>query len=94
MMQYKIRYTQELEETLEENNFKLISYEPKGKQIRSMQCWEIKGEAEEQNTGEIRQIKILQSYETLVAYKMNDKVYRCGHWSSTTSKQTTLWERM
>lgn len=97
MKQYSISYTGDFRNTLEENGYKLIPFSyaySKGKQIGSMQAWEVKAEIEDQTTGEVLTIPVLQSYYTLVAYKIGGKTVRCGKWSRTTSKQTSTWERM
>lgn len=98
MKQYRIHYYDAFAKTLKENGLRIIDLdrlfcETNGKHVRSMQAWEIETEAEDLETGEVLPIKVLQSYYTLVAYKMNGETVRCGHWSSTTSKQTTIWSR-
>lgn len=94
MKQYSIRNTTALENTLKENGYRLIDYTDFGNtQVRSMQAWNVKADVEDLSTGELITIDVLQSYNTLVAYKMGGETIRCGHWSSTTSKQTTIWSR-
>lgn len=94
MKQYSIKNTSALENTLKENGYRLITYTNYGNtQVRSMQAWQRWADVEDLSTGEVLTIPVLQSYNTLVAYKMNGKTVRCGHWSSTTSKQTTIWSR-
>lgn len=94
MKNYSIRNTEALRNTLNENGYRLIDYTEYGNtQVRSMQAWEVLADVEDLSTGEVLTIPVLQSYWTLVAYKMNGKTIRCGRWSSTTSKQTTIWER-
>ena len=94
MKQYSIRYTTALENTLKENGYRLVNYSDfGGRQLRSCQAWTVKGEIEDQTTGEVIPVDILQSYNTLVAYKLNGETIRCGKWSSTTSKQTSQWAR-
>lgn len=94
MLNYQIIYTDALEKALDENGYELVSYNPFGSQIRSMQCWEVRADVEDKATGEIITIMVLQSYNTLVAYKMNGITYYCGKWSRTTSKQTNIWSRL
>ena len=94
MLNYQIIHTDALEKTLERNGYELVSYTPSGAQLRSMQAWEINADVEDMRTGEIITIKVLQSYQTLVAYKMNGITYPCGKWSRTTSKQTNIWSAM
>ena len=91
MLNYQIISIDALENTLKENGYRLISFERFGPQLRSMQAWTIDGEVEDLNTGEVLPIEILQSYYTLVAYKLNGKAVRCGRWSTSTSKQSTIW---
>lgn len=94
MKQYSIKYTNAFENTLNQNGYRLIDYTNFGNtQVRSMQAWNVKADVEDLSTGEVITIDVLQSYNTLVAYKMNGETVRCGHWSSTTSKQTTIWSR-
>ena len=94
MKQYSIKYTNALENTLNQNGYRLIDYTDYGNtQFRSMQAWNVKADVEDISTGEVITIDVLQSYNTLVAYKMNGETVRCGRWSSTTSKQTTIWAR-
>jgi hypothetical protein len=92
--QYSINYTNAFENTLRQNGYRLIDYTNFGNtQVRSMQAWNVKADVEDLSTGEVITIDVLQSYNTLVAYKMNGETIRCGRWSSTTSKQTTIWAR-
>lgn len=94
MKQYSIRNTSALENTLKENGYRLIDFTEYGNaQVRSMQAWEVLADVEDLASGEVITIPVLQSYWTLVAYKMNGETIRCGRWSSTTSKQTTIWSR-
>jgi len=94
MKNYSIRNTEALRNTLNENGYRLIDYTEYGNpQVRSMQAWEVLADVEDLSTGEVLTIPVLQSYWTLVAYKMNGETIRCGRWSSTTSKQTTIWSR-
>ena len=94
MKSYSIRNTTALENTLKENGYRLIDYTEYGNpQVRSMQAWQVLADVEDLSTGEVLTIPVLQSYWTLVAYKMNGETIRCGRWSSTTSKQTTVWSR-
>ena len=94
MKQYSIKYTNAFENTLNQNGYRLIDYTDYGNtQFRSMQAWNVKADVEDLSTGEVITIDVLQSYNTLVAYKMNGETVRCGRCSSTTSKQTTIWSR-
>ena len=93
MKQYNINRMNAFENTLEANGYKLIKLDRFGPQFKSMQAWTVKAEVEDQTTGEVIAIDVLQSYNTLVAYKMNGQTIRCGKWSTTTSKQTTIWSR-
>ena len=94
MLNYQILHTDALEDTLNTNGYRLLKFEPFGLQINNCQAWEIDGEVEDMTTGEVLHVDILQSYNTLVAYRLNGAVTRCGKWSTTTSKQTTTWERL
>ena len=87
MMNYSIRFTDVFEKDLETKGYKLVSCEPFGKQLRSCQAWINDGTIENIETGEIKNIKILQSYYTLVSYILDGVCYHCGKWSVTTSKQ-------
>lgn len=91
MKQYHISFTDALKNTLKENGFRLIDYSERGRQLGSMQAWEVTADIEDQKTGEVLTVPVLQSYYTLVAYKLNGKTIRCGKWSRTTSKQTSKW---
>ena len=94
MKQYQIKNTTALENTLKENGWRLIDYTDFGNiQLNSMQAWQVLADVENLETGEVKTIPVLQSYYTLVAYKMDGQTIRCGKWSTTTSKQTTVWSR-
>ena len=67
--------------------------EQKGRQLRDCQAWIIKAEMMDKKTGEVFQADVLQSYNTLVAFKLDGKTFRCGKYSRTTSRQTSWFER-
>lgn len=94
MKQYAIYNTTALENTLKENGLRLISFSDRGRQLNSCQAWTVSGEVEDQTTGEVLPIDILQSYYTLVSYKLNGQAVRCGRWSTTTSRQQSWFERL
>ena len=91
MKQYSIHYTEAFENTLNANGYRLIDFSERGQQFGAKQAWTIMADVEDQKTGEVKTIPVLQSYYTLVAYKMDGQTIRCGKWSSTTSKQTSQW---
>ena len=93
MLNYSINHTEDLERVLNEKGYRLLSYDFFGQQLRNCQAWIIEGSIESMNDGDVESIYILQSYNTLVAFILDGVCYRCGRWSTTTSKQTTWFER-
>lgn len=93
MKQYDVMYIEDLERTLGSKGYALIRLDTAGKQLGSMQAWEVSGKVRNNDTGKESPIRILQSYNTLVSYELNGEYVRCGKWGRTTSKQQTEWER-
>lgn len=94
MKQYKIEKTSQFFDYLDKNEMELVDMDVFGKQVNSMQCWEIKGKIKDA-LGDIWDIMILQSYNTLVAFiDLEGKdLYIIDKFSRTISKQITIWSR-
>lgn len=63
-------------------------------QFRSMNAYETIGYIDTENTKlRFTPVKVLKSYNTIVALIINGEVHEFGKYSTTTSKQVTIWER-
>ena len=94
MKQYSIIHTDDLNKTLWDNGYVLYALTSQAvRQLRSCQARVLDGQAINRDTNELVNITVLQSYNTLVAYKMNGKTIRCGYYSPTTSRQTSWFSR-
>lgn len=94
MKQYQIEKIADFYKYLDRKELELIEIKVIGSQVKSMQCWELKGKIKDK-MGNVSNIVILQSYYTLVAF-INLKDYTLHTWkqySPTTSRQITIWSR-
>lgn len=92
MLNYSITNYRDMEEMLDKMHYKMVSlFTKKPKQLKSMQAWVHDVELYNTFTGEHINAKMLQSYGTLVDV-IDGVAYRTRKYSSTTSKQSTVFE--
>lgn len=93
MKQYPILHTDNFYNYAHDFGYDVLELKSQGKQLRDCQAWIIKAKMMDRETGEVFQADVLQSYNTLVTFKLDGKTFRCGKYSRTTSKQTSWFER-
>ena len=93
MKQYPILHTDNFYDYANDFGYDVLELREQGRQLRDCQAWIIKADMMNKETGEVFQADVLQSYNTLVAFKLDGKTFRCGKYSRTTSKQTSWFER-
>lgn len=94
MLNYSITNYRDMEEMLKKLHFEIVSlFDKKPMQLDSKQAWVHDVELYNTFTGEHINVKMLQSYGTLVDVIIDGVAYRTRKYSSTTSKQSTIFER-
>lgn len=93
MKKYRVENLSRLYKWLVDNHMTLASCNG-AIQLDHMQAWMIPCEFRNDDTGEIIEGMLLQSYKTIVSvYPYNSQIVRLGKWSTTTSKHQTRFER-
>lgn len=94
MLNYSITNYRDMEEMLKEMGYSLeSSFTKKPVQLDSKQAWVHDVTIKELKNSLYKNVKMLQSYGTLVDVIIDGIAYRTRKHSSTTSKQCTIFER-